>query len=154
HISRIKLTLPRIAATPIEPRSALGIHDPASDTFTLLTNTQGVHFVRRVLVQAFGWAPEKLRIVTPHVGGGFGSKIFAYPEHALVSPAAGGPGGPGRGGAPRSEAFLPDPQARAHHTEPELALDAKGRFLATRVRITADLGASLSQYAPLTATGV
>ena len=154
HVSRIEVTLPRIAAVPIEPRAALATYDVASDVLTLVTNTQGVHFVRRVLAQAFDCAPEKLRVVTPHVGGGFGSKIFAYPEHALVLAAARRIGRPVRWTATRTEAFLSDTQARDHHTKAELAIDAEGRFLAIRVRIIADLGACLSQYAPLTATGV
>jgi aerobic carbon-monoxide dehydrogenase large subunit len=76
HVARISLRSPRVAAMPIEPRAALGIHDALTDSYTLVTNTQGVHFVRRVLRDAFGWAPRKLRVVTPHVGGGFGPKIF------------------------------------------------------------------------------
>ncbi|MBS0560164.1 MAG: xanthine dehydrogenase family protein [Proteobacteria bacterium] len=154
HVARIRLVLPRLAPTPIEPRAALATHDPADGTFTLLANTQGVHFVRRVLAKAFGLPPEKLRVVTPHVGGGFGSKIFAYPEQALVLAAARTTGRPVRWTSTRAEAFLSDTQARDHRTEAELALDADGRFLAIRVQIAADLGSSLSQYAPLTATGV
>jgi carbon-monoxide dehydrogenase large subunit len=154
HVTRISLRSPRIAATPIEPRAAIGIYDAGTNGYTLISNTQGVHFVRRVICKAFGWAPEKLRVLTPHVGGGFGSKIFAYPEHALVLAAARVTGRPVRWTSTRAEALASDTQARDHRTDAELALDAVGRFLALRARVTVDLGAYLSQYAPLVATGV
>ncbi|MFG1400227.1 xanthine dehydrogenase family protein molybdopterin-binding subunit [Roseixanthobacter pseudopolyaromaticivorans] len=154
HVARITLRNPRIAPAPIEPRGALGVHDPADGTYTLVTGSQGVHFVRRILSKAMGIAPEKLRVVTPHVGGGFGSKIFTYPEYALVLAAARATGRPVRWTCSRAEAFLSDIQARDHRTQAELALDAEGHFLAIRVHITVDMGACLSQYTPLTATGV
>jgi aerobic carbon-monoxide dehydrogenase large subunit len=154
HVTRMTLRNPRIIPSPIEPRAALGLYDPTDESFTLVTNTLGVHFVRRVLAQALRIAPETLRVVTPHVGGGFGTKIFAYPEQALVLAAARLVGRPVRWTATRTEAFQSDTQARDHRTEAALALDADGRFLALDVRIEANLGAYLSQYAPLTATGV
>jgi aerobic carbon-monoxide dehydrogenase large subunit len=154
HVTRMILRNSRVIPSPIEPRAALGLYDPIDDSFTLVCNTQGVHFVRRVLAKAFRIAPEKLRVLTPHVGGGFGTKIFAYPEQALVLAAARLVGRPVRWTATRTEAFRSDTQARDHRTEAALALDADGRFLALDVRIEADLGAYLSQYAPLTATGV
>ena len=154
HISRIVVSSPRIAPTPLEPRAALGRYDPDGDHYTLVTGTQGAHFVRRVLARAFGLPEEKLRVVTPNVGGGFGSKIFAYPEQALVLAAARAMGRSVRWTSSRAEALVSDIQARDHHTEAEIALDAEARFLAIRVRITVNMGAYLSQYAPLTATGV
>ncbi len=154
HVTRMTLRNPRILPSPIEPRAALGFYDRTDDSFTLVSNTQGVHFVRRVLAEAFRIAPERLRVVTPNVGGGFGTKIFAYPEQALVLVAARLLGRPVRWTATRTEAFQSDTQARDHSTEAALALDADGRFLALEVRIEANLGAYLSQYAPLTATGV
>ncbi|GJD49703.1 Carbon monoxide dehydrogenase large chain [Methylobacterium crusticola] len=154
HVARITLRSPRVVAVPVEPRAALGVYDSAADEYTLVSNTQGVHFVRRVLAKAFDLPAEKLRVVTPHVGGGFGSKIFAYPEQALVLAAARITGRPVRWTSTRTEAFLSDTQARDHHTEAALALDAEGRFLALSVQSTVNLGAYLSQYTPLTATGV
>jgi aerobic carbon-monoxide dehydrogenase large subunit len=154
HISRISVNSPRVAPLPLEPRAALGIYDPAGDSYTLVTGTQGPHFVRRVLARAFGLPEEKLRVVTPNVGGGFGSKIFAYPEQALVLAGSRATGRPVRWTSSRAEAMLSDIQARDHHTTAEIALDAEGRFLAIHVRITVNMGAYLSQYAPLTATGV
>jgi aerobic carbon-monoxide dehydrogenase large subunit len=85
HVARISLRSPRVAALPIEPRAALGIHDALTDSYTLVTNTQGVHFVRWVPRDAFGWAPRKLRVVTPHVGGGFGRRSLLIPNRRSCS---------------------------------------------------------------------
>lgn len=154
HTVRIALRNPRAVPGAIEPRAAIGLYQPQTREFTLIADTQGVHFVRRVLAKALGLPQAKLRVVTPNVGGGFGSKIFAYPEQALVLCAARTTGRPVRWESTRSEAFVSDTQARDHHTEAALALDHAGRFLALSVHVVANLGACLSQYAPLTATGV
>jgi len=154
HVVELELKIPRIVVNPVEPRSAIGLYDRKADEFTLVTNTQGVHFVRHVLARSFGIADQKLRVLTPNVGGGFGSKIFAYPEHALVLLAARAIGRPVRWTASRQESFVSDTQGRAHTTKARIAIDRNGHFIALSVHPTVDLGAYLSQHAPLTATGV
>jgi len=154
HVVELELSIPRIVVNAVEPRAAIGIYDAQAEEFTLVSNTQGVHFVRHVLARSFGVADDKLRVLTPNVGGGFGSKIFAYPEHALVLLAARAVGRPVRWTASRREAFLSDTQGRSHRTKAAIAIDRDGSFLALSVHPTVDLGAYLSQYAPLTATGV
>ena len=106
HIVGITLQLPRVIPNPIETRGAIGLYDAKADRFTLVSNPQGVHFVRSVLTQALGLPEEKLRVVAPYLGGAFGSNIYAYPEHALVLLAARAIGRPVRWTATRSEAFL------------------------------------------------
>jgi aerobic carbon-monoxide dehydrogenase large subunit len=154
HTIRLQLSIPRVQPNPIEPRAAIGVCDPSSGQLTLVSNTQGVHFVRGVLTQTLRLPKKKLRVVTPYVGGAFGSKIYAYPEHALVLLAARAVGRPVRWAATRTEAFLSDTQGRGHTTEAALALDADYRFLALSVRPTVDLGAYFSQLTPVVATGV
>lgn len=154
HIVRLHLSIPRVLPNPIEPRAAIGVYDAGADTRTLVSNTQGVHFVRSGLARALRVPTEKLRVVTPYVGGAFGSKIYAYPEQALVLLAARAVGRPVRWAATRTEAFLSDTQGRGHETEAALALDKKGRFLALSIRPTVDLGAYFSQLTPVVATGV
>ena len=153
HVVRLRLRNPRIVVNALEPRAAVGLYDPDTAQYRLIATTQGVHFVRRVLAAAFGIAEDRLRVVTPNVGGGFGSKIYAYPEYALVLWAARQLGKPVQWCASRAEAFVSDTQARDHDTEATLALDADGSFLAVRVHITVNLGAYLSQYSPFVATG-
>lgn len=154
HVVRIALRIPRIVVNAIEPRAAIGAVDPRDGRLTLIANTQGPHFVRRILAKAIGLPDTQLHVVTPNVGGGFGSKIFAYPEQALVLFAARALKRPVRWNACRSEAFLSDIQGRDHQTEAALALARDGRFLALSVHATVNIGAYLSQYTPLTATGV
>jgi carbon-monoxide dehydrogenase large subunit len=89
---------------------------------------------------------EKLRLITPNVGGGFGMKAFVYPEHALVVWAARKIGRPVKWQEDRSEGFVSDNQGRDHTTRAELALDAGGRFLGLRVSILANVGAYLSPF--------
>jgi carbon-monoxide dehydrogenase large subunit len=92
--------------------------------------------------------PEhKLRVVSPDVGGGFGSKIFHYAEEAIATWAARRLARPVRWTAERSESFVSDAHGRDHATHAELALDREGRFLALRVRTVANLGAYLSTFA-------
>jgi len=154
HIVRLHLSNPRVLPNPIEPRAAIGVYDRRTGELTLVSNTQGVHFVRGVLAQALRLPQKKLRVVTPYVGGAFGSKIYAYPEHALVLLAARALGRPVRWAASRTEAILSDTQGRGHSTDAALALDENGRFLALSVRPTVDLGAYFSQLTPVVATAV
>ena len=154
HVVRLHLSIPRVLPNPIEPRAAIALYDTRAGKLTLVSNTQGVHFVRGVLTQALRLPTKRLRVVTPYVGGAFGSKIYAYPEHALVLFAARALGRPVRWAAKRTEAFLSDTQGRGHTTAAALALDEDGRFLALSVRPTVDLGAYFSQLTPVVATGV
>ncbi len=154
HIVRLHLSIPRVLPNPIEPRAAVGFTEARDGRLTLMSNTQGVHFVRGVLSKALRLAPEQLRVITPYVGGAFGVKIFAYPEHALVLLASRALGCPVRWVATRAEAVLSDTQGRGNDTEAALALDKDGRFLALSVRPTVDVGAYFSQLTPIVATGV
>jgi carbon-monoxide dehydrogenase large subunit len=88
---RVSLTLVnnRVVVNSMEPRGAIGEYDPGEDSYTLWSSTQGSHFVRNLLAEHVLKIPEnRIRVVTPDVGGGFGMKLFLYPEHALVLWAA------------------------------------------------------------------
>ena len=91
---------------------------------------------------------QKLRVVTPDVGGGFGTKLFSYREYALAAVAAKRLREPVTWIADRSEHFLGDAQGRDNVTTARLALDERHRFLALDVDLIADMGAYLSQFAP------
>ena len=142
----------RIIVNPMETRAAIGAWD--GKRFTLYTPSQGPHFIRGVLARnIFNMSSRDFRVVTPDVGGGFGMKIFLYPEHPLVLFAARELGCPVKWVAERSsDGFLSDTQGRDHVTKAELALDRDGRFLGLRVHTTANLGAYLSNYSPFVAT--
>ena len=137
----------RLVVNSMEPRNAVADYDPESGRSTLYTATQGPHLVRDPLAEAVLKMPkDKLRLITPNVGGAFGMKAFIYPEHALVVWASRKLKRPVKWQEDRSEGFVSDNQGRDHTTRAELALDDGGRFLGLRVSILANLGAYLSPF--------
>ena len=148
---RVSLTLVnnRIVVNSMEPRGALGEYDPGEDSYTLWSSTQGSHFVRNLLAEHVLKIPEnRIRVVTPDVGGGFGMKLFLYPEHVLVLWAAKRVGRPVKWLPDRSEAFMTDTQGRDNVTRLDLALDEELRFTGLSVELIANMGAYLSNFAP------
>jgi carbon-monoxide dehydrogenase large subunit len=147
HVTRIELVNNRLIPNAMEPRAAVGVCDPGTGEHTLYTTSQNPHLERLVLSAFVRVAPEhKLRVVAPDVGGGFGSKIFVYPEETAVVWSARRIGRPVKWTADRSESFLADAHGRDHVTRAELGLDADGRFVALKVETTANLGAYLSLF--------
>jgi aerobic carbon-monoxide dehydrogenase large subunit len=153
RVITLELVNNRVVANSMEPRNAIGDYDPSSDRSTLYTTTQGPHPVRDPLaMMVLKIAKEKLRVVTPHVGGAFGMKAFVYPEQALVTWASRKLKRPVKWQADRSEGFISDNHGRDHFTRAELAVDDKGRFLGLRVSTLANLGAYLSPLGPFIPT--
>ncbi len=139
----------RVVANFMETRGVVAEYDTGADRLTLTLGSQGSHFVRDALCDAVLKIPrEKMRVVTPDVGGGFGTKLFPYREYALAAYAARQIGRPVMWIADRSEHFLSDTQGRDNVTTARLALDQAGRFLALDIDIVADMGAYLSSFAP------
>lgn len=143
----IDLANNRLVPNAMEPRAAIGDYDAGRDEYTLWTTSQNPHVARLVLSAFVGVAPEhKLRVIAPDVGGGFGSKIFIYPEETACAWASKKIGRPVKWTADRSEAFLADAHGRDHLSHAELALDEDGRFLGLKVKTKANLGAYLSTF--------
>jgi carbon-monoxide dehydrogenase large subunit len=113
-----------------------------------LWNTSQNPHVARLVISAFvGMAPEhKLRVIAPDVGGGFGSKIFIYPEEVAALWAARRVGRPIKWTSDRSEAFLADAHGRDHITHAEMAFDADGKILGLRAKTLANIGAYMSTF--------
>jgi carbon-monoxide dehydrogenase large subunit len=110
---------------------------------------QGVHGVRDTLAASvFKIKPEQLRVITPDVGGGFGTKSFSYREYALAGEAARRLKRPVKWVADRSDHFVADAHGRDNVTIAEVALDARGKFLAMRFDVIGNLGAYMSQFGP------
>src|SRR5271169_596821 len=149
HRIALELVNNRVVVNSIEPRGAIGEYDPGEASYTLWSSTQGSHFVRNLLAESVFKIPEnRIRVVTPDVGGGFGMKLFLYPEHALVLWAAKKLGRTVKWTPERSDAFMTDTQGRDNVTRLEMALDQELRFLALDVEILANMGAYLSNFAP------
>ena len=139
----------RLIATAIEPRAALASYNPATDDLTLWVTSQNPH-VHRLLMAAFvlGIPEHKMRVISPDVGGGFGSKIFVYQEEVVVSWATRLLKRPVKWTAERRESFLTDCHGRDHVTDAEMAFDATGKAIGVRVKTIANMGAYLSTFAP------
>jgi carbon-monoxide dehydrogenase large subunit len=148
HVTKLEFLNNRLIPNAIEPRSANATYSRAEDAYTLYVANQNPH-VERLLMTAFvlGLPEHKVRVVAPDVGGGFGSKIYLYAEDVVVTWAAKQLARPVKWTAERTESFVSDAHGRDHVTTAELALDKDGRFLAMRVKTTANLGAYLSTFA-------
>ncbi len=134
HVVRRDLINNRILPAFMEPRAAIASHDPADDRLTLRLGCQSVHGMQAGLSQVLDIPAEKLRVIVPDMGGGFGARGGVYMEYPVLLAAAKELGRPVRWTATRSESMLTDTQARDHVTKAELALDAEGNFLAMRIR--------------------
>jgi aerobic carbon-monoxide dehydrogenase large subunit len=139
----------RLVTNYLDTRAAVAEYDEAKDRLTLTLGSQGPHRIRDVLCKMILNIPvEKMRVITPDTGGGFGTKLFPYREYALVAVAAKKLKRPVTWVAERTEHFLCDAQGRDNVTTAELALDASNKFLALRVDTIADMGGYLSAFAP------
>ena len=153
HITRLTLKTNRIVAASMEPRSAIARWDSGAERYELVSGSQGVIAMRRMLAESIFQVPlEKMHVVTHDVGGGFGMKTQAYPEYVACLFAAKAIGRPVKWQGSRSEAFLGDNQARDGVINGELAFDADGKILGMRVDMIAAMGGYLSSHGPAAAT--
>jgi aerobic carbon-monoxide dehydrogenase large subunit len=148
-VVKLELTNNRLVPNAMEPRAALGDFDPASGDYTLYTTSQNPHVIRLLMGAFVLHIPEnRLRVVAPDVGGGFGSKIYHYAEEAIVTWASGKLRRPVKWTAERNESFMSDAHGRDHVSIAEMAVDKDGHFLALSVSTLANMGGYLSTFAP------
>ena len=131
----------RKTAAAIEPRSCLAECAPSEDALTLHSTTQIPGIVRDGLALAFGIPSERIRVVAPDVGGGFGGKGSLYPEEIFVCAAARRLARPVKWTSDRLEDFAANSQAFDEIVDAELALDADGRVVGLRADVIGDVGA-------------
>ncbi len=137
----------RLVANYLDTRGVIAEYDGSRYTLTL--GSQGSHLIRDIICGAvMKLPPERMRVITPDVGGGFGTKAFPYREYALAAVAAEKLRKPVKWIAERSEHFLSDTHGRDNISTARLAIDDTGRFLALELDIIADMGAYLSCFAP------
>ena len=148
NVVEIDIRNNRLVPNPMEPRAALAQYDAAEDHFTLHTTSQNPHVARLVLSAFYQVAPEhKLRVIAPDVGGGFGAKIYIYPEEIVCLWAAKKAGVSAvKWTADRSEAFLTDAHGRDHVSKAKMAFDANNRITGFKVETVANLGAYMSLF--------
>lgn len=153
HVVECDLINNRVVAAPLETRAAIGFHDRKTGQFLLSVTGQAVHELRRQLAGTIFKVPiERIRVVVPDVGGGFGMKNYLYPEYVLVLWAARKLGRPVRWVSERAEDFVSSAHGRDFFARSRLALDKDGRFLGLEVRAVANMGAYLSTVGPVSST--
>lgn len=137
----------KLVPNAIEPRAALAHYDANEEKYTLYTTSQNPHLARLVIGAFVLSIPEhKLRVISPDVGGGFGSKIFVYNDECGVLWASKQLGRPVKWTADRSEAFITDCHGRDHVTDAKMALDKDGNITGLRTKTYASMGAYLSNF--------
>jgi aerobic carbon-monoxide dehydrogenase large subunit len=147
HVTKLDIVNNRLVPNAIEPRAAIGEYDAGTDNLTLWNTSQNPHVARLVISAFVGMAPEhKLRVIAPDVGGGFGSKIFIYPEEVVCLWASRKVGRPVKWVSERTEAFLTDAHGRDHITHAEMAFDGDGKVTGLRAKTIANLGAYMSTF--------
>lgn len=153
HVTRLALRNNRIVVAAMEPRAAIASFDVADGRYTLRLGCQGTFPMRTLLTTVLGVAPEKVRVLTTHVGGSFGMRATLYPEYPCLLLAARLLCTPVKWTDARSDSFLADSHGRDHETDAELALDAEGQFLAVRLHVLGNMGAHLSNATTMPPTG-
>src|SRR5438046_1518517 len=147
NVVSLDITNNRLVPNAMEPRAAIAEYNEPEEHFTLYTTSQNPHVARLVLSAFYNIAQEhKLRVVAPDVGGGFGSKIFIYPEEMVALWASKKVRRPVKWTGDRSEAFLTDAHGRDHLTKAEMAFDASNKIIGLRVKTYANLGAYMSLF--------
>jgi len=149
RVAKVEIVNNRLVANYMETRGIVAEYDPRTDRTTLTLGTQGGHGMRdRIAKDILNIPASKIRVITPDVGGGFGTKAFPYHEYPLSAIAAKRLRRPIKWIGDRSEHFLVDSHGRDNLSTAEMAMDENGKFLAMRVEVLANMGAYLSQYAP------
>jgi carbon-monoxide dehydrogenase large subunit len=138
---KAKIRAPRCAPIAMEPRGVVAAPDPITRGVTFWTSTQAPHWNRNEVAKALGLSQNQVRCIAPEVGGGFGSKIGAYPEDFVLPALALLLKRPVKWIETRSENFLATNHGRNQWAEFEVGADKNGKITALRARIVLDSGA-------------
>jgi carbon-monoxide dehydrogenase large subunit len=136
HTVEIEVAYPRRIIAFMEPRAALARFERDTERFVLETGCQSAHWMRDGLALVLDVAGERVRVIVPDTGGGFGARAIVYPEFVCALHGARALGRPVKWVAERTEAFVSDAQARSQRITAALAMDADGRFEAVRMAAT------------------
>jgi aerobic carbon-monoxide dehydrogenase large subunit len=138
----------RIIANYMETRAIVAAYDKPNDRYEVTMGSQGSHVMQGFLAKVLGVKKTQLHIVTPDVGGGFGTKMMLYREYPLTLIAAKRLGRPVKWVQERGDHFQSCSHGRDHLTTASMALDSRGKFLALKIDIKANMGGYLSCFAP------
>jgi carbon-monoxide dehydrogenase large subunit len=148
-IAEISIVNPRIVTNFMETRAVVCEYDAKRDHLTLTVGSQGSHRIREIIGGMVLKIPlEKMRVICPDVGGGFGTKLFPYREYALAAVAARRLRRTVKWTADRADHFMGDAQGRDNATTARMALAEDGQFLGMDVDLIGDMGGYLSTFGP------
>jgi carbon-monoxide dehydrogenase large subunit len=147
-VIRERIVQQRLIPNAMEPRAALAQWSGASGELTLWNTTQNPHILRFLCSAVTGVPEDKLRVIAPEVGGGFGSKIAAYPADFLTVFCAKTLNRPVKWAETRSENYQATTHGRDHIQEVEIAASREGKILGLRATSWSGMGAYLSTAAP------
>jgi len=152
HVVKLPLVNQRLVVASIEPRAAIGEFDAKDEKWTLHSCSQGVFGLKNALRDILGAKPEKVRVLTGNVGGSFGMKASAYPEHVCILHAARLLGRPVKWTDERSGSFLSDHHGRDFDMTVEIAFSPRGVIQALRLSGYGNLGGYCAAFGPLLPT--
>jgi aerobic carbon-monoxide dehydrogenase large subunit len=138
----------RLIPSALEPRAALAQYDPGSEELTIHVTSQNPHIHRLLMALVLGLPEQRIRVIAPDVGGGFGSKIPVYPWEMVIAHLAKELGRPVKWVEDRSENFVASIHGRDHIQYVDLAATKDGTILGIKVRVLANMGAYLSTAGP------
>jgi carbon-monoxide dehydrogenase large subunit len=155
HVVELDLINQRLIPNAMEPRAAVAQWNSFTEEMTVWTTSQNPHVIRLLLAAFTLGIPEnKLRVISPDVGGGFGSKIFHYPEEVIVPWVARAVNRPVKWVATRSESYVTDAHGRDHVTTCKMGVNNDGTITGLHVSTYANLGAYISTFGPLIPTAL
>jgi aerobic carbon-monoxide dehydrogenase large subunit len=144
-----RLVNQRLIPTPMEPRGAAAEYEPSTGEYTVWMTSQAPHVMRLLMTAfVFGIAETKMRCIAPQVGGGFGTKIYLYPEYVLMAALAEKVGRPVKWMETRTENYVATTHGRDHITYLRVGAKRDGTITALDAKTYANLGGILSTIAP------
>ena len=139
----------RLIPNVMEPRGCIAQYMPASEEYTVWMTSQDPHIMRLLMTAfVFGIPETKMRVIAPQVGGGFGTKIFLYPEYCLMAALAKKTNRPVKWAETRRENYIATTHGRDHVTDIEVGAKRDGTITALKVKTYANLGGVLSTIGP------
>ncbi len=153
HRVQVQLVNNRVAPSPLEPRASVGLYDTQAEQYVLYNPSQGAFAQQGVLANAiFKVDQDRVRVISPDTGGGFGIRGEVHPEAILCLFAAKALGRPVSYQGDRSEMFLADSHGRDNLTTVTGGFDADGQLQAVRIETIANLGAYCTAVGPFVPT--
>ncbi|AMN45309.1 dehydrogenase/oxidase [Rhodoplanes sp. Z2-YC6860] len=141
HRLTVSLKQHRGGAHPIEPRGLIASFDAMTDALTVFSSTQLAHEARYFIMKMLGLDENRIRVVTPDVGGGFGAKFILYPDDVAISAASLLLQRPVKWIEDRREHFIASIHERDQYWDVEVGFDDDGRLLGARGTMIGDAGA-------------